>query len=87
MVVTPQHTDPAAPPAPSELGRRRLADSDRALAWLFLSPAVVYIVALVGVPFVLALAFSLSDVTAGNPSFDFVGARNFLRAFQDPVFW
>lgn len=67
--------------------RRRLADRDGALAWLFLMPSVVYILALVGVPFVLAVGFALSDVTAGDPSFDLVGLRNFRAVFDDPVFW
>jgi multiple sugar transport system permease protein len=71
----------AAPP------RRRLADRDGALAWIFLMPSVAYIIALVGIPFVLAVGFAFSDVTAGNPSFDWVGWRNFRRAFDDPVFW
>lgn len=39
------------------------------------------------VPFFLAIGFALSDVTAGDPSFDWVGLRNFERAFDDPVFW
>ena len=50
-------------------------------------PSVVYILALVAVPFVLAIGFALSDVTAGDPSFDWVGLRNFAPVFDDPVFW
>ena len=65
----------------------RLADRPGALAWIFLMPSVVYIIALVAVPFLLAIGFALSDVTAGDPSFDWVGLRNFERAFADPVFW
>ncbi len=68
-------------------GRRRLADRDGLLAWLFLMPSVIYIVALVAAPFGLAIAFALSDVTAGDPSYDWVGLRNFRRIFDDPVFW
>jgi multiple sugar transport system permease protein len=67
--------------------QRRLADREGFLAWVFLLPSVVYILALVGVPFGLAIALSVSDVTAGDPSYDFVGGRNFSRAFDDPVFW
>jgi multiple sugar transport system permease protein len=67
--------------------RRRLADREGTLAWIFLMPSVVYILALVAVPFVLAIGFALSDVTAGDPSFDWVGGRNFARVFDDPVFW
>ncbi|MGH3586313.1 MAG: carbohydrate ABC transporter permease [Pseudonocardia sp.] len=67
--------------------RRSLADRDGVLSWLLLAPAVVYILALVGVPFGLAVAFSFSDVTGGDPSFDWVGLVNFERVFGDPVFW
>lgn len=67
--------------------RRTLADREGVLAPLFLLPAVVYIVALVAIPFLLAIAYSFSDVTAGDPSFDWVGLRNYRRIFQDPVFW
>lgn len=67
--------------------RRRLADNDDALAWLLLAPSVVFIIALVGFPFVLAIAFSLSDVTGGDPSFDWVGLANFTAIFNDSVFW
>jgi multiple sugar transport system permease protein len=67
--------------------RRRIGDRDGLLAWVFLLPSVIYIVALVAVPFFLAIAFSFSDVTAGDPSYDWVGLRNFRRIFEDPVFW
>jgi multiple sugar transport system permease protein len=67
--------------------RRRLSDRDDVLAWLFLMPSVVYILALVAIPFVLAVGFALSDVTVGDPSFNFVGLRNFTAIFDDPVFW
>ncbi|MBG0567932.1 carbohydrate ABC transporter permease [Actinoplanes aureus] len=64
-----------------------MADREGTLAWLFLMPSVVYILALVALPFLLAIGYSLSDVTAGDPSFDWVGTRNFQRVFEDPVFW
>jgi multiple sugar transport system permease protein len=67
--------------------RVRLADRDGALGWLFLAPTVVYVVALVAVPFGLAIAFAFSDVTSGDPSYDWAGLENFRRVFDDPVFW
>ena len=67
--------------------RKALADRESFLAPLFLLPAIVYIVALVGIPFLLAIAFSLTDVTAGDPSLDWVGFRNFEAIFHDPIFW
>ncbi len=67
--------------------RVRLADRESFLAPLFLLPAVVYIIGLVVVPFFLAIAFSLTDVTAGDPSLDWVGLRNFEAILHDSVFW
>src|SRR5215218_2414634 len=67
--------------------RQRLADREGLLAWIFLLPSVVYVIALVAVPFFLAISFSFSDVTAGDPSFDWAGLENFRRALDDPVFW
>lgn len=68
-------------------GRGSLADREGFLAWVFLLPSVVYIIALVAIPFFLAIAFSFSDATAGSSSFGWAGLRNFQRAFNDPVFW
>ncbi|MEA2931386.1 MAG: hypothetical protein QOI56_171, partial [Actinomycetota bacterium] len=67
---------PVAPAVvPAEAGRagdrrrpRYLLDREGVLAPLLLMPAVVYILALVAVPFFLAIGFSLSDVTVGDPS-------------------
>ncbi len=66
--------------------KRYLFDRDGVLAPLLLLPSVVYIVALVAVPFFLAIAYSLSDVTVGDPSYDYVGLRNFRAVLDDPVF-
>ncbi|HEV8528245.1 MAG TPA: sugar ABC transporter permease [Actinomycetes bacterium] len=84
-VVESPGTEVPATPLPA--ARRRIADQDGFLAWVFLMPSVVYIVALVAVPFFLAIGFAVSDVTAGDPSYDFVGLRNFRAIFDDPVFW
>lgn len=72
--------------APGHL-RPGLADREGFLAWALLLPSVVYILALVGVPFLLAIAFAFSDVTTGDPSYDFVGLTNFTAIFDDAVFW
>ena len=42
-----------------------------------IGPAVLYIVLVVGMPFVLALLYSLSDITVGDRSIDFVGLKNY----------
>lgn len=67
--------------------RANLLDSERFLAVGGLTPAVVYIIALVGFPFVLAVLMSFSDVTVGDPSLDLVGLETWRRVFADPVFW
>jgi multiple sugar transport system permease protein len=67
--------------------RVRWTDREGVLSRVFLLPTVVYIVGLVAVPFFLAIAYSFSDVTAGQPSYDWVGVRNYVRIFGDPVFW
>ena len=71
----------------SAYSRRSIADREGLLAPLFLLPAIVYIIALVAIPFFLAIAFSLTDVTAGDPSLDWVGLQNFKDIFHDPIFW
>ena len=66
---------------------RGFADNERQIAIWFLLPSIVYVVALVAVPFFLAIGFAFSDVTAGDPSFHWAGLRTFERALDDPVFW
>jgi len=85
--LTATRTRPETPPVMPPRGRRRLSDSDSFLAWIFLLPSVVYIIGLVALPFGLAIAFALSDVSAGDPSYDWAGLDAFRRAFDDPVFW
>lgn len=66
--------------------RARLSDREGVLGPLMLLPAIVYVIALVAVPFVLAIAYSLSDVTAGDASFDWVGLDQYRAVIDDPVF-
>jgi multiple sugar transport system permease protein len=68
-------------------GRTSLSDREGFLGPLFMLPAVVYIIALVAIPLLLAIAFAFSDVTVGDPSFDWAGFSNFEGIFGDPVFW
>lgn len=66
--------------------KRYLTDHPGFLAGLFMSPAVLYILALVGFPFVLAIVYSFTDISTGNPQLDFVGWETFRRVLADPVF-
>jgi multiple sugar transport system permease protein len=51
-----------------------------------IGPAVLYIVLLVGLPFVLALYYSLSDISMGSRTLDFVGFRNFASVMETTKF-
>lgn len=82
--MTPSRSVPDV--ADGAAGRVRLGDREGFLARVMLLPAVVYVVALVAVPFLLAIGYSVSDVTAGDPSFDFVGLRQYRAVVNDPVF-
>jgi len=63
-----------------------LTDRQGFLGTVFLMPAVMYILLLVAIPFFLAIAFSLSDVTVGDTSLDYVGLENFRRVLETPQF-
>jgi multiple sugar transport system permease protein len=62
------------------------ADDERWLSRFFIAPAMIYIGAVIGVPFVLAIWFSVSDVTVSSTAGHFVGLDNFRGAVEDPTF-
>jgi multiple sugar transport system permease protein len=61
-------------------------DRPRVLGSVFLAPAILYVLVLVGLPFFLAVYYSVSAYTIYNPSWRFVGLANFEQIVQDPVF-
>src|SRR5207253_1658855 len=63
-----------------------LVNDDRRLSRVLLAPALIYIAALVGAPFVLALIYSLTSISLGGHSFNFVGLQNFQAALRDSSF-
>ncbi|MCH9052292.1 MAG: sugar ABC transporter permease [Proteobacteria bacterium] len=52
-----------------------------------IAPTVLYIVLLVGFPFLLALYYSVSDITVGSVDTKFVGLKNFRGIMENPTFW
>jgi multiple sugar transport system permease protein len=81
-------TAPAPPSTSTEPeARAKFSDREQLLGRLLLLPAIVYVIALVAVPFFVAIAYSLSDVTTGDPSLDFVGLRQYRAIIHDSVFW
>lgn len=65
---------------------RFVLDRAEVLGPIMLAPATLYIVALVAVPFFLAVYYALSAFTIYNPTYHFVGLRNFISVLQDSVF-
>jgi multiple sugar transport system permease protein len=60
--------------------------ADRVLGVAMLVPALTYITLLVGLPFLLAVFFSLTNASAGSLEFSFVGLQNFKHVLASPVF-
>ena len=69
-------------------GGRRLYLLERRgfLATLLISPAVLFIGLLVGVPLALALYLSFTDATAGSLTGAWVGFGNYRAAWHDSIF-
>ena len=64
-----------------------LVDDERWLWRSMLTPAVAYIIALVGFPFFVSLYYSVSNATVGSSAAHFVGLENFRRVVNNPTFW
>ncbi len=58
----------------------------RWLGPLMLLPAILYVLALVGVPFVLAFIYAVGDVKVGSTGYHFVGLQNFRSVLESPTF-
>ena len=62
-------------------------DREGVVGAIMLGPAVIYVIALVAIPFLLAIALSLSDATVGDPGIhEFVGLGNFVAVIQQSAF-
>jgi multiple sugar transport system permease protein len=57
------------------------------LGALLVAPAILYILALVGVPFLLAVYYAVSAFTIYNPSYRFVGLDNVFDVMRSAIFW
>jgi multiple sugar transport system permease protein len=65
---------------------RFILDRRDVLGTLFVAPAILYVLLLVGVPFLMAVYYSLSAYTIYDPSWRFVGLSNFVDVVENPVF-
>ncbi len=65
---------------------RFILDRRDVLGSIFIAPAILYVLLLVGVPFLLAVYYSVSAYTLYDPTWRFVGLANFEQIIQNPVF-
>lgn len=63
-----------------------LNQRDTLLALCMVLPAILYIVLLLGIPIILAVLYSLNDVTTGSPVMRFIGLKNFTALLDTPDF-
>ncbi|MDI6772080.1 MAG: sugar ABC transporter permease [bacterium] len=85
-MTLPRETQAGVAAIAVPLRHRTLADREDWLGRLMLAPALIYVVALVGVPFALALALAFSGARSGSLDFSWVGLSNFLAIIPDPQF-
>ncbi|MDF2961463.1 MAG: sugar transporter permease [Paenibacillus sp.] len=60
--------------------------SDLVLGYASVTPIVIIIFAVIGIPFVNALYLSFTDKTVGAEA-NFIGLDNYREIFSDPVYW
>lgn len=69
--------------------RKPRSTPERRALWLgaaMFLPAVLYVLAVIGVPFVLACLYSVGDVKVGSVGYHYVGLLNFKSVLQSPTF-
>ena len=72
--------------APSRTARRRWPRLHHAAPYVLVAPATLYMLALLGYPFFLALYFSVSNASVQDSVTDFVGLRNYGNIIGDAQF-
>src|SRR4029079_17019624 len=55
-------------------------------SWLMMAAPILFLVAFVGYPFVYGILLSLEDRPVAHVG-TFVGLKNFIKDFNDPIFW
>ena len=71
---------------PARRRRRHLLEDQRVLGPLLISPAVLFVVVVVGVPLGWAVYLSMTNAIGGSLSGKFVGFDNFRAAWRDQNF-
>ena len=83
------HTQTLARPTTrprSAVSLRRWTEREAVFSWLMVTPPVLFLLALVGYPFIYGIWLSLENRPVAKPGV-FIGLGNFIANFHDPVFW
>ena len=74
---------------PAPLARRVQGLSDRAVAWLFVMPTIVLLLAINIFPLFWAIYLSFTNYKANRPNraIEWVGTRNYERVLNDSDIW
>src|SRR5256884_2061901 len=74
--------------SPTTTNLKTRVGQDSVVPWLFSLPAILMLLAFLVTPFVLAVIFSFTNLRLLSPiPLRFVGLQNYVRVFQDPIFY
>ena len=65
---------------------RRWTEREAVFSWLMIFPPILFLILLVGYPFLYGIWLSLQDRPVAHAG-KFIGLENFVSDFNDPVFW
>src|SRR3954463_2600874 len=79
----------AADATPATVARRILTLSDRAIAWIFIAPTILLLLAINIFPLIWTIYLSFTDYRANRPNAEIknVGLRFYERILTDPDVW
>jgi len=79
----------AAKATPPHIAQRVRGLSDRAIAWLFVTPTILLLLAVNIFPLIWTIRLSLTDFRANRPNreVEWVGLENYRRILTDPDIW
>jgi multiple sugar transport system permease protein len=87
--IVSRAADAAARAMPGRVGKVATGMSDRAIAWLFIAPTMVLLLAINIFPLFWAIGLSFTNYRANRPNepIENIGLRNYQRILTDPDIW
>ena len=81
--------DRAARATPPQLAKKVRGYSDRAIAWMFVTPTIILLLAVNIFPLLWTIWLSFTNYRANRPNLDakWVGLQNYERILTDPDIW